>query len=426
MSSIKPDNVVAIVDCNSFYASCEKVFNPQLNNRPVVVLSNNDGCVVACSQEAKNLGIKIGTPVFKCERLLKIHGGEIFSSNYTLYGDMSKRVMEILSGFSPDMEIYSIDEAFLSLEGMAHFDLSEYGKEIISTVKQWTGLPVSVGIAETKTLAKIGNRFSKRDPSLNGVCNLVNNSHIEYILEGTDVSDVWGVGDQYTKRLKQYGITNALQLRDADEKWIKNKMTITGLRTVMELRGKPCIGLEEAPLTKKGIMSSKSFGKPVESLDEMMEAISVYTSVAAVKLRRQRSVTPVITVFIMTDRFRKDQPQYGNSCTIRLPEATSYTPDLIRFARQGIESIYCTGYLYKKSGVFFGDIFSEDDFQPDLFAGGSMHKIPLMHAIDKINKKYGATTIRTAAEGINNPWQMKRGRLSKKYTTRWDELLNIS
>jgi DNA polymerase V len=422
--------MVLFVDCNSFYASCEKVFNPGLEGKPVVVLSNNDGCVVSCSAEAKKLNIRIGAPYFECAGLIKMHGGAVFSSNYTLYGDMSQRVMDTLSEFSPDIEIYSIDEAFLSLAGMNHLNLLEYGHKIKNRIKQYTGIPVSVGIAPTKTLAKIANRFCKTTPSLNGVYLLDNN--IDSILENTAIADVWGIGYNYAKLLNQHGIRNALQIKNADDSWIKNKMTIVGFRTAMELRGIPCIGLDDAPATKKSIMSSRAFGKPVESINELKEAIALYTSIAGAKLRAQKSVASVITVYLMTGmskaepRSRKDfLPNYRNSCTINIPTATSYTPELIHYAGICAEKIYKAGYSFKKAGVMLNGIFSEDDIQPKLFEPDNRDKISLMHIVDEINKKHGSSAVKIAAEGFNNTWEMKRERLSNRYTTRWDELMIV-
>jgi DNA polymerase V len=422
--------MVLFVDCNSFYVSCEKVFNPNLEGKPVVVLSNNDGCVVSCSAEAKKLNIRIGTPYFECAGLIKMHGGVAFSSNYTLYGDMSQRVMDILSEFSPDIEIYSIDEAFLSLNGMNNIDLLEYGHNIKTKIKQYTGIPVSVGIAQTKTLAKIANRFCKTMPSLNGVYLFDND--IDSVLEKIFVEDIWGIGFKYSKLLNQHGIRTALQLKNADDSWIKKKMTITGLRTVMELRGIPCIGLDDVPASKKCIMSSRSFGKPVESIEELKEAIAFYTSIAAAKLRDQKSVASVITVYLMTDWFKANphgqknfSPYYRNSCTINIPTATSYTPELIHYGNICAEKIYKAGYRFKKAGVILNGIFPEEDIQPQLFEPDNRNKISLMHIVDEINKKYGSSAIKMACFSSNNTWEMRRDRLSQRYTTRWDELLTV-
>ncbi len=421
MSFTKPDHpLIALVDCNSFYASCESVFRPSLKGKPVAVLSNNDGCVVAASSEAKALGIKIGTPIFECSALLKKHGGEVFSSNYALYGDMSRRVMEILSMFSPDIEVYSIDEAFISLKGIG--DPSKTGRAIRYTVGQWTGIPVSVGIASTKTLAKAANRVAKKKSVHAGYLYL---PAIEAagVLKDMDVSDVWGVGDEYSKLLHANGIHTALELRDADEKWIRKKMTVKGLRTVMELRGHPCIDFEFQASPKKAIANSRSFSRPIESLDEMREAIAAYSSIAAAKLRSQKSAASAVVVFIMTDRFR-NAPQHAANACVKFPVPTSYTPDIISCAHSGLESIYKKGFGYKKAGVILEGIIPESDIQGNLFVReNSEKKYSLMRAMDSINSRFGAGALSTASEGLEKTWGMRRGLLSNGYTTRWDGLI---
>jgi DNA polymerase V len=308
----------AIVDCNNFYVSCERVFNPKLVGKPVVVLSNNDGCVVARSNEAKALGIKMGVPVFQISRLMKTHNVQALSSNYALYADMSQRIMNTLSRFTPDVEIYSIDEAFLDLSQFKQYDLTDYGHKIRSTIKQWTGIPVSIGIAETKTLAKIANKIAKKSVKAEGVLNLTASPYLNRALEITDVGDVWGIGRSYSKFLNTYGIHNALQLLDADDKFIKKRMGITGIRLLNELRGIPCYALEQFPYPKKGISVSRTFKNSIESLDDLKEAVAAYASIGAEKLRKEHSVAGVIMVFLMTNRFKKEN-YYVNIKNIRLP-----------------------------------------------------------------------------------------------------------
>lgn len=426
MTLNKSDKIFALVDCNSFYVSCERVFNPQLRDIPVVVLSNNDGCVVCGSPEARKLGIRIGTPFFECENLFKKHGGFAFSSNYTLYGDISTRVMETLSMFTPNIEIYSIDEAFLSLANFAFTHLLEYGRKIKDTVFKWTGIPVSVGIGPTKTLSKIANKLAKRSPENKGVFLIDGSEGSDTLLQMIDVSDIWGIGDQYTRMLNSYGIKNAKQFKYADQKWVRNKMTVMGERTLMELRGFSCIDLDEITKPKKIIISSRSFGKSVESHEDMEEAVASYSSNAAYKLRSQHSLAQNLIVFIATNRF-KDEPQYGNSVSITLPTATSYTPDIIRYALKGLARIYKPGFKYKKAGIMLTDIIDENDLQFDLFLNPreNLKKIGLMKSIDSVQKRFGRHSIYIGAEGVDQTWSMRRTMLSPRYTTRWNEVLTI-
>jgi len=292
--------IFALADCNNFYASCERVFDPKLEGRPIVVLSNNDGCVVARSDEAKALGIKLGTPEFEIRDLLTAHQVRIFSSNYVLYGDMSERVMETLQEFTPKIEVYSIDEAFLDFSGFAGRDLTEYARKIRTTVKQWTGLPVSLGVATTKTLAKVANRLAKKSPTADGVVNFLGVTDLDAILAGIDVADVWGIGRNYTKMLKANNIASALDLRNADDRWIRRRMGVVGLRTVLELRGTSCYPLEHNPPAKQSIGVSRSFGNPIQTLEEMKQAVAMHVARAGEKLREQKLAAQVMTVFMMT------------------------------------------------------------------------------------------------------------------------------
>jgi DNA polymerase V len=418
---------VAIVDCNNFYASCERVFNPELRGKPIVVLSNNDGMIIARSDEAKALGIPMGSPLFKNEEIIKKHGVKVFSSNYALYGDMSHRVMSTLELFSPDVEIYSIDEAFLNLRGFEHYDLSAYAEEISGTVKQWTGIPVSIGIAATKTLAKIANRYAKKNKESKGVLNLFdkNSDEIDYYLEQTDVSDVWGVGRQYTKLLYEYGIYNALQLKNADDKWIKKKMTVMGLRTVHELRGIPCFEYEYLPPPKKAIVSSRSFGKTVEDIEQIKEAISLFTSRAAEKLRQQHSAANLLSVFLRTNPFRK-APQYHNGVLITLPVATDITAEMIDYAMKGVEQIYRPGYQYYKVGVMLSGIVPKESTQFSLFDKAVRPKLAkITEVADRINMKYGSGTVFYARQGVNRSWRTRADKKSAHFTTDWNDLPKV-
>ncbi len=414
--------VFALVDCNNFYASCERVFQPKLAGQPIVVLSNNDGCVVARSNEAKALGIAMGVPEFQIRPLLHAHHVQVFSSNYTLYGDLSQRVMETLEQFSPDLEIYSIDESFLSLTGFERRNLTDYGRAIRKTVKQWTGLPVSVGIAETKTLAKIANRIAKRTPDTDGVFDLLACRDRDALLGRVAVEDVWGIGPNYARLLRQQGITTALQLREADEHWIRKHMGVVGLRLAAELRGHSCLDLEACPAPKQGITCSRAFGRAISTLAEMEEAVSSYVSRAAEKLRGERLAATVLTVFVMTNEFT-DAPQYRNSVTYSLPVGTDATSELIRSALRGLRTIYRDGYQYKKAGVMCTALVPASHVQPDLFDRQNRPRSKrLMAALDAINDRWGAGTLAYASSGLTKAWQTQCHHRSPAYTTNWNEL----
>lgn len=414
--------IFALVDCNNFYASCERVFNPRLEGKPIVVLSNNDGCVVARSNEAKALGIAMGVPEFQVRPLLRAHQVQVFSSNYTLYGDMSQRVMETLEQFCPDLEIYSIDEAFLSLSGVPSRDLLEYGRTIRTTVKRWTGIPVSVGIAETKTLAKIANRIAKRTPDTGGVFDLMACHGRSAVLGRVPVEEVWGIGRNHTKLLNQHGITTALQLCEVEDQWIRKHLGIVGLRLVMELRGISCLDLEECPAPKQSLTCSRTFGQRISTLADMEEAVSSYTSRVAEKLRRERLAATVLTVCLTTNEF-KEGPQYSNTLTRKLPIATDSTSDLIRSALQGIRTIYREGYCYKKAGVILTGLVSASQTQADLFdAQDRVKSKRLMSALDTINDRWGADTLHYASSGIRKAWKTQCYRRSPAYTTNWADL----
>lgn len=414
--------VFALVDCNNFYASCERVFSPKLEGKPIVVLSNNDGCVVARSNEAKALGIAMGVPEFQIRPLLRAHGVHVFSSNYTLYGDMSQRVMETLEQFCPDLEIYSIDEAFLSLSGFRSRNLTEYGQTIRSTVKRWTGLPVSVGIAETKTLAKIANRIAKRTPDTGGVFDLLACPDQEALLGRVAVQDIWGIGPNHARFLTQHGITTAQHLSRANDQWIQKHMGIVGRRLVMELRGVSCLELDQCPAPKQSITCSRAFGKSITTLSDMEEAVSFYASRVAEKLRRERLAATVLTVFLHTNEF-KNKPQYSNSATLYLPIATDSTQELIRAALVGIRGVYRVGFLYKKAGVILTGLASVGQVQANLFDRQDRGRsIRLMLVLDSINDRWGAGTLRYASSGLAREWKTQFRRKSPAYTTDWSEL----
>jgi DNA polymerase V len=412
--------IFALVDCNNFYVSCERVFNPILEGKPVVVLSNNDGCVVARSNEAKALGIRMGVPAFEVKNIIEKNDVEVFSSNYALYADMSHRVMETLLTFTPDIEIYSIDEAFLSLAGFS-CPLTDYGRKIRHTVKKWTGIPVTVGIAGTKTLAKIANRLAKKSTKTDGVLDLIGSPYLYRALAKTEVEKVWGVGYRTALKLKKTGIRTALTLRDADTSWVRQKFGVVGVRTVYELRGISCYPLEQNPPLKKSITVSRSFGKPVEALEELKEAVASYASRAGEKLRQQGLAAGLMTVFVMTSRFI--EKSYFNSHTVEFPTATNDTIELTRYACRSIDRLYRKGCLFKKSGIIFSGLVSEKRIQRNLFDGadrGRSHR--LMQVVDVINSRLNSP-LRWAAEGLEQPWRVKFNNRSHRYTTRWNELL---
>lgn len=418
-------SIFALVDCNSFYASCEQVFDPRLRGRPVVVLSNNDGCVIARSAEAKAVGIRMAEPFFEQQDLILKHDVQVFSANFTLYGDMSNRVMEVLRQFSPGMEVYSIDEAFLDLSGFQG-NLEDYGRKIKSTVYRWTGIPVSIGIGPTKTLSKVANRIAKKDKAAKGVFDITDHPDIDRLLESVDVGDVWGIGRRYARLLGARGVMNARQLRDLPDKFVRQRMTVMGLRTVTELRGEPCIELDQVVRDKKNLLSSRSFGKPLREKAEMEQAVAEYASMSAEKLRRQRSMASAVSVFIETDTFR-DEPQYRNFATTGLAVPSAYTPDIIRAAHRSLDRIFRPGYAYKKAGVMLSEVVPDSRVQLDAFAydGGIQLKQSVMRAMDSINTRMGRNKVFYAAQGVEKTWGMRQKRLSKRVTTRWDEIPTV-
>lgn len=426
MSSTKLNKpLFALVDCNNFYVSCERVFNPKLWNKPVVILSNNDGCVIARSNEAKALGIPMGAPVFQYRDLLKKNRVILYSSNYTLYGEMSHRVMQTLSQFAPDMEIYSIDEAFLMVGGES--SLADHSRTIKQTVYQWTGIPVSIGIAPTKTLAKAANRYAKKNLPKEGFFILTDENLKKEILMKMPVEDVWGIGRQISAKLNRNQIYTAWDLANAKDEWIRKNLSVVGLRTVWELRGISCMSLEEAPSPKKSIVCSRSFGVEVKEEAEMAEAVSCYAARAAEKLRGQESVASFIEVFLCTNRF-KEGPVYANALQIMLPQPTDYTPYLIHYAKYALHRIFRSGFAYKKVGIMLGGLVSNKSVQQDLFWE---HKLSLekqhrvMELMDQTNHRYGKDTLKFAAEGIAQPWKMQRKSCSPHFTTSWEDILSI-
>ena len=412
----------ALVDCNNFYASCERVFDPALHDRPVVVLSNNDGCIVARSAEAKTLGIPMGVPFHKWETFIQEKGIQVRSSNYPLYGDMSRRVMRILAESVPDIEVYSIDEAFLSLTAFRQSSLTEMARTLCQRVIQWTGIPVSIGIGPTKTLAKVANKLAKRGLGDGGVLNWRNLSTPEDLLTSLPVEDVWGVGMHLKASLEHMGVRTARDLMQMDPDRMKRRFSVCVMRTVLELRGTPCYTLGNGPAPKQTVVCSRTFGKPVADFAALREAIAAYTTVAAEKLRKQHSLARMIYVFLMTNPFQPERPQYSNTALRTFPVPTAYTPDLIRAAIDGLKEIFRSGYRYKRVGVMLAEIVPDSPVQGDLFAPATVRAEGLMHAVDRINRVWGRDTLIFAAAGIARQWKMNQHRLSRRYTTRWEEL----
>lgn len=416
----------SLVDCNNFFASCERVFQPNLRNVPIVVLSNNDGCVVARSNEAKALGIPMGEPVFKLTRLIEQHGIAVFSSNYSLYGDMSHRVMSILSQFVEDMEIYSIDEAFLSLKGFENYNLEEYGRNIVRTVTRGTGIPVSMGIAPTKTLAKVASKFAKKYKGYNGVCIIDTEEKRIKALKQFEIGDVWGIGRRYRKKLEYHGIKTAFDFTQKSESWVRNMMTVVGVRTWKELKGISTIDLEKMAPDKQTICTSRSFGEMIEDFDTLMESVANFTASCARKLRIQRSCAGMLQVFIYTNRFREDLPQYYNSRIISLPTPTNDVTELIHYARLALKNIYKEGYQYKKAGVIVMDLVPQNNVQLNLFDERDRVKHEkVLEVLDEVHKKYGTKVLKVAAQGTGKKWALKSEYLSKQYTTNPDDFIEI-
>lgn len=412
----------ALVDCNNFYASCERVFNPRLFGRPIVILSNNDGCVIARSEEAKQLGIPMGAPAHEHKATFEKNAVMVMSSNYALYGDMSARVMETLRPCVPAMEVYSIDEAFLALED---WQGAEFVRELRARVRQWTGIPVSIGIGPTKTLAKIANRLAKKTPELGGVLDLETVRDIDELLARVPCEDIWGIGKRLAVRLVAGGIRTACDLKHGEAAWVRKTLGVVGERILRELQGVSCLALEEVPAPKKGIASAKSFGRPVESLRELEEALATYTARAAEKLRSGRLLARQVHVFVATNPFSARQPQYSAGAQTALVRPSNHSPDLIAAALELLREIYRPGHQYKKTGVFVTELIAESDLQPDLFeapaeAVGRVRELDRI--VDGLNRKLGRNAIRYGSMGVKSRWAMRQERRSQKFTTRWDEL----
>ena len=418
------DKVFALIDCNAFYVSCERVFNPKLNNRPVVALSNNDGCIISRSKEAKALGIKMGVPLFKVKDIVEKEKVVVFSSNYTLYADMSRRVMNIISSSSPYTEIYSIDEAFVELSSLP-IDYESYAHQLRQTILQHTGIPVSIGIASTKTLAKVANHKAKKDDSLNGVCSLVNYNNIDQILELTEVGDVWGVGRRLSKKLINHGIHNAKLLKNCSDSWIRKMMSVNGLKTITELRGISCIPLEEYSMTRKSCCTTRSFGKLLTNLEDIEQAVTTFARRAAERIRSESLAASCVSVFVRTNPFDKKSAYYSNAASRTLSHPTHDSITIIETALLLTKRIFKNNYQYKKAGVLLSGLCDESEIQETLFEKNYNQNSDLMSAIDAINYRYGRDTLQMASECKVGNWKQKRENCTRNYTTQIDRLLLV-
>ncbi len=414
-----------LADCNNFFVSCERVFNPSLIGRPVVVLSNNDGCVVSRSNEAKKLGIKMGEPLFKIMNIIEREKVAVFSSNYILYGDMSKRVMDCISNFIPAMEIYSIDEAFMDFTGIENSKIKRMGEEIARITHKNTGIPISIGISHTKTLAKVASKLSKKYPKLQSSCFMEKERDIKKVLSTFPIEDIWGIGRRYSKMLRNNNINTALDFINTSPEWIKSKMSIVGLRTWKELNCESCISFENTPNDKQQICTSRSFSKELEKFEDLYQAIANFTGSCAEKLRKQKGVCGQIQVFILTNYFREDLPQSYQSIVVPLQESTDSSFILITTACKALEKIYSSKYRYKKGGVIISHITKKVDTPGNIFCDYNFEKhSQLMLSLDEVNGKYGKNTIVTAAQGVEKIKAFSN-HLSKRFTTSWDDIIEV-
>lgn len=421
---------IALYDANNFYYSCESVFDPKLRNKPVVILSNNDGCAISRSNEAKALGIPMGAPWFKLKEVAEEHGIIARSSNYALYADMSNRFMSLLGEYSPDQEIYSIDECFLDLTTLRRVDHVTLSQNIRSRILQGIGLPICGGIGSTKTLAKLANHCAKRIPVYNGVCNfnIMATGELDSLLSNLDVKEVWGVGRRLVPKLKDLGVMTALDLKRADPERMRQLFSVVMEKTIRELNGNLCIELEDIVPPRKQILSSRSFGKNVIDMQGLSESISLYVSRAAEKLRKQRSNAGSITVFIRTSPFIEEYEQYSKAYTVSLPTQSDDTSELVGIALWALKKIFRPGFKYAKAGIMLGDLVPASGVQKDLFFSEEQSpdkKKRLMTALDTVNSKMGRNTLIVGSQGFTRPWQMKQDCKSKSFTTNWDELLVV-
>ena len=415
----------ALVDCNNFYASCERVFRPDLVGKPIVVLSNNDGCVIARSNEAKAVGVPMGAPAFENEQLFRTFNVQVFSPNFALYGDMSHRVMSILSEYAPEVEIYSIDEAFLQLAGFDYVNLQNYGEDMQRRVTKWTGIPISVGIAPTKALSKVANKIAKKFPAQTKSVYIIDTEEKRIkALKWLPIEDVWGIGRQHAKRLRVLNVHTAYDFTQLDDGLVRKQMSVVGLRLKHDLQGIPTLQMEDVQ-PKKNIATTRTFDKNYSSFDDIKERVTTFAVSCAEKLRSQHSCCNALMVFIHTNGHRQDLAQYSRNIVVKLPFATNSNIEMARFAVAALEQIFKKGYQYKKAGVMVMDFTPENQRQLKLFDDSNVKHIPLMKAVDKLNARYGQQKIKLASQDLKKVWKMKQEKLSPRYTTNLNDIITI-
>ena len=414
----------ALVDCNNFYASCERLFRPDLIGKPIVVLSNNDGCVIARSQEAKDLGIKMGAPAFLFDKLFQDQKVHVFSSNYALYGDMSTRVMSLLGEYTPYVEVYSIDESFLRFDGCDLFSLQQIGVSMKKNVSQATGIPISIGFAPTKALAKLANKIAKKRSDTGGVYVIDSVGDLEKEISKFTIDDVWGIGPRHFKTLTAMGIRTVLEFTQLPDAWVKKHMSIVGLRLKKELAGIQTLDLEDTK-PKKNIAVTRSFNENYKDFEKIRERVITFATICAERLRQQDSCCNVMQVFLLTNTFRPDQPQHTPAITIKLPYPTNSNIELAHFATDALNSIYKTGYGYKKAGVMVTELTPAANKQCMIFENSDSRHGNLMAVVDKVNSALGQQKVKLAAQDLGRVWKMKQERLSPRYTTRINEIVTI-
>jgi DNA polymerase V len=414
----------ALVDCNNFYASCERVFNPKLNHKPIVILSNNDGCVIARSNEAKAV-IPMGAVAFKYESVFKKHHINVFSSNYALYGDLSQRIMNILMQFTPDVEVYSIDEAFLQFKGFENYDLQSYGIEMKNRVKKWTGIPISIGMASTKALSKIANKIAKKFAVKTGSVFIIDTEERRIkALKWTKIEDVWGIGRRISKKLIALGVHTAYDFTQLSDVLVRKRFSVVGLRLKHELEGESVLKLDDVK-TKRAIATTRSFANDITDVNEVKERISTFAISCAEKLRKQHSYCNLLMIGIYTNRHRNKETQYRNWTMVKLPYSTNSSITISKYALKGLESIYKKGFKYKRAGVIAMGITPKPTKQLNLFFNEHPKHEDLMLVMDHLNHKYGEDKLKLANQDLKRTWMMRQERLSKKRTTNWTELLEV-
>lgn len=419
------NRIYGLCDVNNFYVSCERSFRPDLENKPVIVLSNNDGCAVARSNEVKNLGVKMGAPLHQIQDLVDAHDIQVFSSNYALYGDMSHRFTSIVEQYTDQVEVYSIDEVFMGLDGFGRWNIANHTRQLVKEVQRSLGLPICIGLAPSKTLAKVANHYAKWLSVGGGVLGLFKEHNIVNALKYLPVNEIWGVGRRLSVRLEEHGIKTALDLRNADIPTIRSNFSINMERTIRELRGEACYGLEDEPSPKKQIVCTRSFANKTSDYDTVRKAIAYHVTRACEKLRKQNSMAKAINVCIRTNPFSKNDDQYANSMVISLPEYTNNTSIFLSAVDTALKRLFRNDYKYKKAGIMLLDLTQDGIQQPDLFHHVKQNP-ELMSLVDNLNAKYGKSTVRFGSEGFDKQWVMRSERKSPAYTTKWNELMRVS